>query len=308
MHDALTDAVSGVDHRVLKAELADLIPNDVQQVFASAGIRDEQVFPAPSLLFQAPYLVGYYRLLLGIPQKSFYGSSSGMAQYKSMETKGVVTAKQEAGLSVFCSVMAESLVELVRQISPLISPRDVQELPILTFGAQLQGANNNVIGRLATTDVFLAVREIVRNHIIEATDQQLVVRNASERRVRIILAGDPDIRIEEEIGGGYRKAVAIEIKGGSDKSNAHNRAGEAEKSHQKARNDGFRDFWTIIAKKGLDAGRLSGESPTTNEWFDIAHILARQGDDWQSFVHAICSQVGIPISESPSQKNTRPLE
>ena len=33
-------------------------------------------------------LVGYYRLLLGVPQKTFYASGTGMSQFKSMEEDG----------------------------------------------------------------------------------------------------------------------------------------------------------------------------------------------------------------------------
>src|SRR5438876_5226020 len=80
-----------------------------------------------------------------------------------------------------------------------------------------------------------------------------------------------------------RNKVAIEIKGGTDMSNAHNRAGEAEKSHQKAKKQGFRDFWTLISKSGLSIEKLKQESPTTNSWFDVAQVLARQGEDWKDF-------------------------
>jgi hypothetical protein len=108
------------------------------------------------------------------------------------------------------------------------------------------------------------------------------------------LSSDPDVRIEEEFDGTLRKKVAIEIKGGTDPSNAHNRAGEAEKSHQKARNQGYRDFWTMIAKKGLDVDKLRGESPTTTSWFDVAQVLGRDGDDWLEFRSRLADVVGIP--------------
>jgi hypothetical protein len=122
------------------------------------------------------------------------------------------------------------------------------------------------------------------------------VKNSAGRVVLISLSADPDVRIEEEFPDGFRKKVAIEIKGGTDQSNAHNRAGEAEKSHQKAKNQGFREFWTIIAKKGLDVGKLQKESPTTNSWFDVAQVLGRQGDDWMDFCSRFAGEVGIPLS------------
>jgi XcyI restriction endonuclease len=91
----------------------------------------------------------------------------------------------------------------------------------------------------------------VKDYIGKREDRKLMVRNASNRMVVIALASDPDVCIQEEFAGNLRNKVAIEIKGGTDKSNAHNRAGEAEKSHQKAKREGLRDFWTIITKKGL---------------------------------------------------------
>ena len=132
--------------------------------------------------------------------------------------------------------MSENLAELVRQISPKITARDVSELPLLTLGAQLYGSNNNAIGKKATIDVFVSVAEIVKDFIVSQDAKKIAIRNASKRKVVLALSTDPDIRIQEEFEGKLRNKVAIEIKGGTDVSNAHNRAGEAEKSHQKARN------------------------------------------------------------------------
>ncbi len=78
-------------------------------------------------------------------------------------------------------------------------------------------------------------------------------------------------------------------------SNAHNRAGEAEKSHQKAKNEGFRDYWTLISKAGLKIQKLKSESPTTNSWFDVAQVLAREGEDWSEFRSRFAEAAGIPL-------------
>ncbi|MGH7798371.1 MAG: XcyI family restriction endonuclease [Candidatus Binatia bacterium] len=145
-------------------------------------------------------------------------------------------------------------------------------------------------------DAFLSIREIVKDHIIEEQERKIVLKNSAGRTVVIALAADPDVRIQEEFSGKLQNKVAIEIKGGTDKSNAHNRAGEAEKSHQKARNEGFRDFWTIIATKGLDTKKLKRESPTTNSWFDAAQVLGREGEDWHEFRNRLAGQVGIPLA------------
>ena len=295
--DALSDALSRVDPETLKAELLRYIPKDVQQALAAAGIRDEHVFPTPILLKEKPTLVGYYRLLLGQPQKGFYSAGTGMAMFKAMETRGVITARQEAALGAFCGAMSVSLTGLVRQMAPTITPRDIAELPILTLGSQFQGSNNNAIGQKAIGGIFLSVAEIVRGHIVESTERHIKIKNAAQRTVIIRLASDPDIGIEEDFEGQSRRKVAIEIKGGTDISNAHNRAGEAEKSHQKAKNAGYRDFWTIISKKGLDMAQIKGESPTTTSWFDVSAVLAREGEDWKDFRSRFAGEVGIPLGK-----------
>jgi len=139
------------------------------------------------------------------------------------------------------------------------------------------------------------VAEIVKDFIVSQDAKRITIKNASKRKVVLALSTDSDIRIQEEFEGKLRNKVAIEIKGGTDISNAHNRAGEAEKSHQKAKKQGFRDFWTLISKTGLSMEKLKQESPTTNSWFDVAQVLAREGVDWRDFCSRFSGEAGIPL-------------
>lgn len=296
LNDALSEALKQADPIQAKAELASLVPADVQKILAAAGIRDEHVFPCPTLLLAKPTLVGYYRLLLGSPQKTFYAGATGMGIFKSMETRNAASERQKSLIPDFCAAMSVSLAELVRQASPSLTPRDIGELPLLTLGSQFQGGNNNLIGQQATVDVFLSIAEVVKGQIEKREEKKIILKNAAGRKVILQLASDPDVCILEEVGNALHRKVAIEIKGGLDKSNAHNRAGEAEKSHQKAKGDKFRDFWTLIAKSGLDTEKLKSESPTTTLWFDVAQILERAGPDWDEFRSRIISETGIPFT------------
>jgi hypothetical protein len=290
--DALADVLRELDQNQIKKELAQFVPGDVQQILAGAKIRDEYIFPVPLILQAKPSLIGYYRLLLA-PQKSFYDGATGMALFKSMEKTGSATAVQIANLPEFCAAMAVPLSELVRQI-PNISDRDVRELPLLTFGSQLQGANNTLIGKKAMEDVFLVISEIVAKYTVKKDSNKLGIINSAKRKVLITLSHDPDVRIEEQVEGGVQQTLAIEVKGGTDVSNAHNRAGEAEKSHVKAKRAGYPEFWTIISTKGLNLGKLKAGSPTTNHWFDIAEVLSRSGPGYESFKNRLVKAVGIP--------------
>lgn len=296
LSDALSDALNAAPPKLVKEQLSTYVPEDVQKILAASGIRDEHVFPVPAVLEVKPTLIGYYRLLLGVPQKTFYGSGSGMGPYKAMETRGTLAEKRRPDLDAFCLAMAQSLADLIRQVSPTITARDIAELPLLTLGSQFQGGNNNLIGQQATLDVFVAVSERVKPFIFAEDGKRITLVNAAKRKLLLSLASDPDISIQEEfIAGQLRNKVAIEIKGGTDVSNVHNRAGEAEKSHQKAKAAGFRDFWTIISKSGVSIEKLKSESPTTNSWFDVAQVLAREGEDWQEFCSRLAEVAGIPL-------------
>jgi hypothetical protein len=293
--DALSEVLGQIDPKTLKEQITRYVPADAQQILAASGIRDEHVFPAPIVLEKKPTLIGYYRLLLGMSQKRFYRKGTGMSAYKGMESRGLINPKAAPDLDLFCTVMSGHLAELVRQISPRITARDIAELPLLTLGAQLYGSNNNAIGRKATLDVFVSVAEIVKDCIVSQDARSITINNASNRKVVIALSSDPDIRIQEEFDGKLRNKVAIEIKGGTDTSNAHNRAGEAEKSHLKAKDKNFANYWTLITKAGLSMAKLKQESPTTNIWFDVAEVLAREGEDWNEFKSRFAGEAGIPL-------------
>jgi XcyI restriction endonuclease len=303
--DALVEALSVLDPNEIKKQISEYVPADAQKLLAAAGLRDEFVFPLPALVEAKPTLVGYYRLLLGSPQKSFYNPSTGMAVFKSLEETGIASAKHKSQIPGFCIAMAEALSELVRQI-PDFTDRDLQELPLLTFGSQLQGSNNTQIGKKAMQDLFVVITEILQHLKIQKEINSLTFTNASDRTVVIRLSADPDVCIQEHVENAIHNKVAIEVKGGTDASNAHNRAGEAEKSHQKAKQKGYREFWTIISKTGVDVDRLKQGSQTTTEWFDVTELLARKGHDWERFRQRLASAAGIPLKTQKlnSRKST----
>jgi hypothetical protein len=294
--DALSEALGQIDQKIVKDQIGKFVPADVQRTLAAAGLRDEYVFPVPVVIEKQPSLIGYYRLLLGAPQKSFYKSSTGMSRFKSMEENGIMNEKLRPYVSAFCAAMAQRLAELVRQI-PKITERDLNELSLLTYGSQLQGSNNTQIGKAAMKEVFVAISDIVGKYVSDKKDNKLFVKNSAGRTVVITLSHDPDVCVQELMENRVHHRVAIEVKGGTDVSNAHNRAGEAEKSHQKAKRVGFPEFWTVISKKGLILSKLQNESPTTNHWFDVAEVLARNGKDWDDFRQRLTGLVGIPLEE-----------
>lgn len=138
--DALSEVLSQLDQDVVQRQVAEYVPGDVRRLLAAAGLREEHLFPVPAVLELKPSLIGYYRLLLGAPQKTFYKRSTGMGRFKSMEEHGTIS-KQKPYMPDFCRAMAQPLAELVRQI-PRMTGRDLHELPLLTFGSQFQGSKH----------------------------------------------------------------------------------------------------------------------------------------------------------------------
>ena len=180
--DALAEALRTADPNTVKEQLSTYVPQDVQQVLAANGIRDEQVFPVPVVLEVKPTLIGYYRLLLGVPQKNFYKGHTGMGQFKSMETRGLFKMNRRPDLEGFCAAMAGSLADLVRQMAPPISKRDISELPLITLGGQLQGSNNNLIGKRATEEVFITISELFKDHITSQDKRESPSKMRPEER------------------------------------------------------------------------------------------------------------------------------
>ncbi len=268
------------------------VPDDVHQLLAVAGIPDEYVIPLPVILEVKPSLVGYYRLLLGSPKKQFYGAGTGMNRFEVMED-GRLTAGTRLLLPDFCIAMSHALADMVRQLSPAITKRDLIELPVMTLGQRFQGANNNQIGQEAIGGVFRAIKEIVHPYIQHETETAVIIQNPGGKTLDIVLGADPDVGIRETSDGSPINKLALEIKGGTDRSNQHNRIGEAEKSHLKARADGYQDCWTVIRTATLDASARQ-QSPSTRLWFDTAQVLARSGADWDQFVHEIAHVVAVP--------------
>lgn len=297
MADVLLKTLGTIDPDELADDIKAVAPSEARKSLQAAGIRDELVFAAPSVLATRPSLLGYYRLLLGVSQKQFYTRVSGLSRFKPMEVRNSLSSRNGDVLKELCIAINDALGEMVTGIVGGIKPKDLEQLPLIALGAQFDGSWRNQVGKEATKDVFAAIKEIVKgagSAYQESDDgRSLTLVNSSGRKITVALAADPDVVIVEDINGQSRLKVAIEIKGGTDRSNAHNRAGEAEKSHQKARNRNAGDFWTVISVAGMDMSVVRQESPTTRQWFDVTEIQARHGAGWTDLRSSVQIAMGI---------------
>lgn len=295
LREALGVAVKRLSIPALDRELAATVPAPALAILASSGMRGEAMFRVPLVLKEKPSLIGYYRLLYGYSQKQFYTRATGCTPFKPMEEKGTLSPAAERLLPQLCAAFANAGAMLLTGIEDHLDRRDLfHELSLLTLGAQYRGGANNKRGAAGIKAVFEVIRGIVEDAITSAGDVSIEVKNAAGKRVSIALASDPDIFIKSYLASSKtRPIVAIEVKAGEDQSNIHNRIGEAEKSHQKARAQGVTECWTIINVPQADMNKLAQESPSTDRFFQLLDLTDSDSAAFADFRETVRDLVGL---------------
>ena len=295
LQQALMTTVRNSSLHEIDAQLSEYVSEDDLKLLAAHGLRGELLFPVPYLLCQNPRLLGYYRLLLGFSQKAFYGGEVRAGVFKSMEEKATLSRRQEGLLPALCMGMVRCASLLLAALNEEdIEIQFIDDLTLLTLGPQLRGGANVRKGSAGIVVVFETIREVVKEGISEQSSNRIKINNAAGRNVVIQFAADPDIVILEEMDPGvFRNIIAIEVKSGTDFSNIHNRIGEAEKSHQKARQTGFVECWTIVNVDSIDLEMARRESPSTNRFYRVSELRKGIDEEFLDFRSRIISLVGI---------------
>jgi hypothetical protein len=298
LQDALKDTVKTLDIVELDKQLAMCAPKAGLSILAAHGLRGELVFPVPLILENKPRLLAYYRLLYGYSQKLFYMAATGMGRFRKMEDRGAIPPKSVDDLWPMCTHLGSIGGMLLAGVGPTsISADFLDDLTLLTVGPQWRGSANVDIGTEGIDIAFGIIREIVKAAIAVEAPRRLDVKNAANRNVVIEIAADPDITIQEVMtSGALRQLIAIEVKGGRDFSNIHNRVGEAEKSHQKARIAGFTECWTIVNVDRTDLDQARRERPSTNRFYRLSDLLDQASDGYRDFHDRIQALTGVATS------------
>jgi hypothetical protein len=289
---ALLKQVGQLNIGLLDKELLRFVGNERLSFVAQRGLRGELVFPVPYVLSSKPTLIGYYRLLLGFSQKEFY--KAPFSRFKKMESDGILTETARDLLTPLCDSLIESAWILVNGL-PDLSQDTLNALTLLTLGPQFRGSRNVNLGIEAIRTVFALIKSIVTDRINAERQDYLEVISAAGRVYRIEFAPDPDIAIRQVLeDGSHRNRIAVEVKGGTDFSNIHNRLGEAEKSHQKAKGEGFTQFWTVInVAADIEPSVWKQETPTTNELFYLEKITDTRSGEYARFKEYLVSELGM---------------
>ena len=299
LQDALSATVKSLNIPALDRELASFVHAHSLATLAAHGLRGELVFPVPIILEANPRLLAYYRLLYGYSQKEFYGTATGLGKFKGMEERGLISRQIAGEVGSLAKAMCEAGTLLIAGIgSQIMNAGLLDDLTLLTLGPQFRGGANVRKGAAGIRTVFNAIHDIVSDSVVSATEPCMRILNATGRTVLIEFAPDPDIIIREEMRPGvFREIIAIEVKAGSDFSNIHNRIGEAEKSHQKAKANGFTECWTVVNVDKIDVEIARRESPSTNRFYRISDLVSAIGSEYEDFHDRVISMTGIQASQ-----------
>lgn len=291
----MSTTIDAIDLSVLDDQLFEFVPQAKLKALAKLSLRGELVFAVPCLLVANPKLLGYYRLLLGFSQKEFYSTHFGVSGFKSMETKGKLSQKNRDELGSLCTALVSGAIHLIDGIGiDRLNKQMLYDLTLLTVGPQLRGSANVKKGLSGSVSVFQVIHDLVAHTAVHSAPNMIELINAANRRVLIEFAQDPDIIIREEMmDRRFRNIIAIEVKAGTDFSNIHNRIGEAEKSHQKAKARGFVECWTVVNVDNIDLTMAATESPTTNRFYRISELANKETAGFNDFKNRILGLTAI---------------
>ena len=235
---------------------------------------------------------------MGFSRKAFY-EQGPFKRFDSLEDQGKVKDALQAQLPALCVSLSKSSSMLVEWINP-ISIGIVNELQMLTLGTQFRGSKNVRLGQEAIDQFFNLLTVMLEPYRPTIKGRKITLKNDSKLLCEVRCASDPDVSITQQLKSQTRKLVAIEIKGGTDVSNVWNRLGEAEKSHQTARHQGFNELWTVLRvdvvtdPKALK--KAHEKSPSTTHFFFLDRILDGTTDEGKTFRQLLGSIIGATMA------------
>ena len=308
LQPALLATVAQLDIASLDRQLKQCVAPEALQKLASLGLRGESLFATPMVLTARPALLTYYRTLLGYSQKEFYKTGTGLGAFKRAEDNVEIRETAAAQLLDFCVYFNHRAWLLLQGLMPLaVDQRLLSDLSLLSIGPQLRGGSNNAKGEAGIGEVFKIILSAVAHAKPKVSARSATFTNATGRTIEIEIASDPDVIIQEKFEGQVsRPVLAIEVKAGTDASNIHNRIGEAEKSHLKAKADGFTECWTIVNVTNLDPVKAKQQSPTTHRFFELSELLDGTSEAHKTFTALIVSMVAIKVGKpKPARSKKR---
>lgn len=186
-----------LDLGAVDSELAKYADAKNLKRIAAFGLRGEVFFPVPYVLSLNPFLLGYYRLLLGFSRKAFY-EQGPFKRFDRLEDRGKVPDALKPQLPALCVSLSKSASMLVEWINP-ISIGIVNELQLLTLGAQFRGSKNVGLGQEAIDQFFNLLTVMLEPYKPTIKGRKIILKNDSKLLCEVRCASDPDVSITQQL-------------------------------------------------------------------------------------------------------------
>ena len=231
------------------------------------GIKPVVIFAHPQVLTDIGRVIGYYRMLAMVSQKSMNRVGLRGARY---EQGGAFSSRQSAWtIAQHLNKITSHLIEADEQI-------DAREFDLwrgMAAGSQAQGSWQNAKGRRIELIVKGLLQRRLREGgwISEETPEELHLHLKDGRLV--VFADEPDVGIYS----GERIVAAVEIKGGIDTAGVLERVGAAIKSLSRVREENPVSV-TILVLQGVSVTQQAQDDLKTNQnavncWFTVEEVL-----------------------------------
>ncbi len=173
LQDALLETVAVLPLGQIDEQLNQLVPEKALATLASQGMRGELLFPVPIILRKNLFLLGYYRLLLGFSRKAFYRAEFDLSRFIKMEDEERITTGNVDGIEPLCEELIRAANQLLCGLREgQISSSLLDDLTLLTLGAQLRVGANVQKGAVVIKQVFQVVEDRARRSATRATGAQ----------------------------------------------------------------------------------------------------------------------------------------
>lgn len=206
------------------------------------GIKPIKIFCHPEVLVKNPKIVGYYRMLAMVSQKSMGRVGLNINSFETGENK------LSSDLASQISRHLNKIISILIEQDKKIDPREFDIWRGMAAGSQAQGSWQNLKGDKA---------EIVIKDLLEriSKEKSLIIKEVTHGKGEefhlkdgrvVILGSEPDI-------GVYYKNIiqyAVEIKGGIDTAGVLERFGAALKSLRRAKQENPKSI-TILIMQGV---------------------------------------------------------
>lgn len=272
------------------------ITKDAHDQIKKTSLSLIQVFCHPRLLREHPLLVGYYRNVATLSQKSV-GYLSGVLPQKFENEKGHIPTEEDA--LKMAKLFNEHISLIIENALEGFNDKHLSGMLFASTGSQIDGSWRNAIGTEAEKIVqkILVKEAIGKNQIttILLRDNHSGIEEFSKRssvkqidnitkyrgftlknKKSVLFSSEPDIAILDTNG---KTLAVIEVKGGTDPAGALERYGASKKSFEKSLKDSPKAITVLVAScitPEVEA-RIKTDK-TIAKYYNLTSILTKKED------------------------------